>query len=213
MPSSASQSATARMPGVSMMTPPPGTITISRATVVWRPLSSLLRTALVACGSPPTSLFTSVDFPTPDPPRSAAVTPGPIRRLDLVEPDAGHGALDDDVHAGRDLLGEIALVVDVLGDVGLGEHDDRLRTALPCEHELALEAADVDALARERLDDEDHVDVGDEHLLVGLLAGVLARERARARQDRFDDGLVVALGNREPDPVTDDGALRRCRAS
>ncbi len=129
--------------------------------------------------------------------------------MDLVEPDAGDGALDDDVHAGRDLLGEVALVVDVLGDVGLGEHDDRPGAGLPREHELALEAAHVDALARERLDDEYHVDVGDEYLLVGLLAGVLARERARARKDGFDDGLVVALGNRKPDPVTDDGARSR----
>ena len=166
------------MPGVSMMTPPPGTITISRATVVWRPLSSLLRTASVACGS-------LADEPVHERrlahPRPAEKRRGHARadtRVDLVEPDAGDGALDDDVDAGRDLLGEIALVVDVLGDVGLGQHDDRRRAALPREHELALEAADVDALARERLHDEDDVDVGDEHLLVGLLAGVLARERA-----------------------------------
>ena len=78
MPSSASHSASPRMPGVSMMTPPPGTITISRATVVWRPLSSRLRTSAVACPSLPTSRLTRVDFPTPDPPSSAAVTPGPM---------------------------------------------------------------------------------------------------------------------------------------
>ena len=47
-----------------------------RATVVWRPRSSLARTALVAMYSAPSSALTSVDLPTPLSPSSRAVIPG-----------------------------------------------------------------------------------------------------------------------------------------
>ena len=167
----------------------------------------------MACSSPPTSRLTSVDLPTPDPPRSAAVTPCRICAWTSSKPDPRDRTLDDDVDAGGDILGEFALVVDVLGDVGLGQNDDRLGAGLPRQHEFALEAADVDALAGERLHDEDDVGVGDEHLLVGLLAGVLAHERARARQDGLDDRLVVALGDGRARPSRPRRRATRCRES
>ena len=125
-------------------------------------------------------------------------------RAYLFESQTRDGALHDDLHTGRGVARKVELIVGVLGDVGLAQHDDGTRAALPRQHELALEAAHVEALARKRLHDEDHVDVGDEHLLVGLLTGVLARKRARAGQDRLDDGEVVALGSRDRDPVAHD---------
>ena len=74
-PASALQRPMPRMPGVSMSTPPPGTCTSSRATVVWRPFMSPSRTAAVSCTSDPISRFASVDLPTPLGPIIAAVTP------------------------------------------------------------------------------------------------------------------------------------------
>ena len=68
MPSSEPVSASARSPGVSMSTPPPGSGISSRATVVWRPRPSLTRTSRVACRSSPSSALTSVDLPAPDGP-------------------------------------------------------------------------------------------------------------------------------------------------
>ena len=59
---------------MSTIKPPPGTATISRLTVVWRPLPSS-RTGVVSCTAEPTSMFTMLDFPTPLFPMSTAVVP------------------------------------------------------------------------------------------------------------------------------------------
>ena len=91
-PSSASHNDTARRPGVSTSTPPPGSRTSSRAVVVWRPRWSPSRTGPVSCTSAPTSRLTSVDLPTPDAPINASVRlslasarissmPSPVREL------------------------------------------------------------------------------------------------------------------------------------
>ena len=129
-----------------------------------------------------------------------------MRRRISSSPSPGDGALDDDLDVGGRVGSEIALVVHVLGDIRLGQDDDRRRAALPCEHQLALEPADVEPATRERLHDEDDVDVGDQDLLDGALGRVLAGERRGAREDRLDDGEVVAARMREGDPVADDRA-------
>ncbi len=77
MPSWASIMTTARMPGVSSRTPPPGSGTSSRVTVVWRPLPSPTRTSRVACRCSPSRALMSVDLPTPDGPIRATVFPSP----------------------------------------------------------------------------------------------------------------------------------------
>ena len=79
MPASASHSPRPRTPGMSTTYPPPGMATISRLTVVWRPLPSPSRTVPVSCTSSPTSMLTRLDFPTPDFPTSTVVVPGAMR--------------------------------------------------------------------------------------------------------------------------------------
>jgi hypothetical protein len=58
---------------VSISTPPPGSGSSSRRTVVWRPLPSCARTAPVASRSSPSSALASVDLPVPDRPSSTTV--------------------------------------------------------------------------------------------------------------------------------------------
>ena len=88
MPSSASHSPKPRTPGMSTMRPAPGTSTISRLTVVWRPLPSPSRTAPTLKTSAPTSMFTRLDFPTPERPMSTVVVPG-ARSARTASTDAG----------------------------------------------------------------------------------------------------------------------------
>ena len=75
-PESASQSCSSRMPGVSTMRPPLGSVMSWRAVVVCRPLLSDSLMPAVAWMSRPARRLMSVDFPTPDEPRSATVAPG-----------------------------------------------------------------------------------------------------------------------------------------
>ena len=83
------------------------------------------RTAAVAWRSSPSSALTSVDLPTPDEPRMAAVVPGrrygaarrawsPVQRRDRDDRDAGRDRIDRDEAA-----------IHVVGEVGLVEDDDR----------------------------------------------------------------------------------------
>ena len=71
MPAPASQRPSSRVPGVSMISPPPGSSISSRRVVVCRPLPSA-RTSPVASASLPDSRFTSVDLPVPLGPTSTA---------------------------------------------------------------------------------------------------------------------------------------------
>lgn len=74
MPLFASHMPSSRIPGVSMTIPPSGKNSNSRCVVVCRPLSSFLMPP-VARRSSPSSRLTSVDFPTPEEPKNAAVVP------------------------------------------------------------------------------------------------------------------------------------------
>ena len=68
--------------------------------------------------------------------------------------------------------------IDVVAEVGLRQHDNRVRAALPREHEVALEPAQVVVL-RQRADEEDDVDVRGHHLL--LADAVLVARRSCGR--------------------------------
>ena len=75
-----SQSWSSRMPGVSITSTPEGATISSRCVVVWRPLPTAALMALVSWRSVPSTRLISVDFPTPDEPRSASVRPGTSHR-------------------------------------------------------------------------------------------------------------------------------------
>ena len=104
-------------------------------------------------------------------------------------------------------------LLEVAGDVGLVEDDDRGDAARPGDGEVALEAAQVE-VAVEAGDQERDVDVGRDDLLVGEVAGGppagvggAAHEGRPAREDRGDHGGVVGagpgVGRLERDPVPD----------
>ena len=76
--------------------------------------------------------------------------------------------------------------LDVVAEVGLGEHDDRLGARVPHCRQIALEAAEIE-IAVEAGDEEDDVDVRSEHLLLGREQGGFPGDRRPAWKDRVDD--------------------------
>src|SRR5215207_4562777 len=91
--------------------------------------------------------------------------------------------------------------LDVVAEVGLGEHDDRGGAAAPRDGEVALHPAQA-CVPRERVDDQHDVDVGGDDLGHRGPAGDRADEGAPPGQD---------LGRELPpqhDPVTDRRAAR-----
>src|SRR5437879_4323826 len=76
-----------------MISPPPGNVTSCRRVVVCRP-PPLARSEPVVRRSSPRSAFTSVDFPVPDGPRRAAVTPWATCARTAARPNAGRAATE-----------------------------------------------------------------------------------------------------------------------
>ena len=147
----------------------------------------------------------------PEHDRGAATTEvcGP----ELLDPVAGQRRHGPHLDAGRHGLGRDPQAIHVAGEVRLVEEDDGCRTTAPGHREVALEAAEVEIAVQAR-DDERHVHVGGEHLVVGQAqapapvgVGGIARERGPARQDRLDDGGVVT--GLDGDPVADRGQVAR----
>ena len=78
---------------------------------------------------------------------------------------------------------------DVVAQVGLGEDDDRRRPAAPRDRQVALHPAQP-GLAGQRVDDEDDVQVGRDHLRRRRPAGDRAHEGTRPGED--GDGQLAA---------------------
>ena len=130
------------------------------------------------------------------------MTPGPRCDAEHVEPVARHVRDRNHGDAEGDRLDLVDGRVDVVGEVGLGEDEHRLRAALPGEREVALEAPEVQVLV-DRGDDEDDVDVGGEDLLLRRLPGGLARELRAAREDGLDRPALLVGARCDGDPVAD----------
>ena len=140
-------------------------------------------------------------MPTPDEPTNAAVRPGPIRARtastprpsnELTTRTSAPAAIASTRGQGR--LG-------VFGQVGLGQHDDRLGAAVPGDRNVALEPAQVQ-VAVERRDDKDDVEVGADDLRLGAPAGGLPDQRAPTRQHGLDHH-IAGLARFDGHPVTD----------
>ena len=88
--------------------------------------------------------------------------------------------------------------IGVEGEVGLRQHDERLRPGLPGDDEVALDCRQVDPrLEGDR--DKHVVEVGRHDLGVGPLTGGRADDRGAPRQDHPDDVTIGAA--LQPDPV------------
>ncbi len=146
-------------------------------------------------------------------------SPGPQVLAEVRDVVAGQRAQDDDGHAGGDAPDGDEPPLQVVGDVGLVEDDDRVHAARPGDREIALQPAQVEVVVEAR-DDERHVDVGCDDLLVGEVTGAAparvrgaAHERRLARQDRGDDRRIVGpglgAGGFERHPVPDGRVVRR----
>ena len=163
---------TPRRPGVSIRTPPPASRCNSRCVVVWRPLPSR-RTSAVAATSSPTRAFTSVLLPAPERPSRTAVEPASRARR-LVEAEPRCATLSASTGAPRAAPRPRPPRRRGRGGIGLREHDERHRTALPGEQEEALQAPWRERVV-ERVRDDDDVDVrGDD----GRRARVLGMRRS-----------------------------------
>ncbi len=93
-------------------------------------------------------------------------------------------------------------IVDVVDQIGLRQHDDRRGPALVRHHEVSLEPARV-VVAIEPHHQEHDVNVGGDDLLLGELAGDLARELAAPRQERLDGPALLTGRLTDRDPVAD----------
>ena len=206
-PSSASHSCTSRMPGLSMRIPPPGRSTSCRRVVVCLPAPSARTAPVARSWSSPASVFTRVDFPAPEGPRRAPVTPPPryvrtgSRPLRRSDRDRVDGQLGPDPGEVVDDRGRARL------EIGLREQEHRPRTALEGEGHVALEEESVEFVA-ERHDDEDHVDVRSDHLFTGSLRCARLRRATRESRPPRNDGLDDVVGA-ERDPVAHHGKLGR----
>ena len=192
-PSSAPATSSARMPGVSMSSAPPGSSNSSRWVVVWRPRESILadrRGGLALLAEERVRRASTCRRPTsPGRPRS-----GPGR-------GTARGRRADRRSARRARRSARAGAIDStsrrrpsrsIGDVRLVEDDDRPHAARPGDREVALEPAQVEVVV-EAGDQERDVDVGGEDLLVGEVAcrpparvGRTANERRSAGKDGGD---------------------------
>ena len=188
-PSSAPSTSSARMPGVSTSSAPPGSSNSSRWVVVCRPRESESRTSAVAWRSSPSRALTSVDLPTPDEPRIAAVVPGSRCARSSSRPWPGPRRDGDRRDARGDRVDRDEPAVDVVGEVGLVEDDDRRDLARPGDREVALDPAQVEVVVEPR-DEQGDVDVRGHDLLVveaACRAGCVGGhplEDAAPRQDR-----------------------------
>ena len=133
------------------------------------------------------------------------------RRPGRATPSPVSAEIGPDLDAGRDGLGGDAQPVEVVGHVGLVEHDHGRRAAGPRDREVALEAAEVEVAVEARHDERD-VDVGGEDLLAGAgcrpasgVAGVPA-ERRPAR-----GGTAWIDGGRLQRPLGVDRGVPPCR--
>ena len=102
-------------------------------------------------------------------------------------------------HAERDRLGLRDGLPHVLGEVRLRQEDERVGAAVPRGGEIALEPTRLE-VAPAVGDEEDGVDIGGDHLLLGQ-PRLLARETRPARQDCANDAAVLARDGVEGDPV------------
>ncbi len=146
--------------------------------------------------------------------RGAEERDGPPRSEMGLEPlatEPGHGAGDLDGYADRDLRDALEDGLEVGPQVRLAEHDHGLGATRPGRAEVAFQAPHVE-VARERLDDEDGVDIGGHDLGVDAALRRRSDERGAPRQHGLDGhgGVGTARWLDAPDdPVADRWSVGR----
>ena len=80
------------------------------------------------------------------------------------------------------------------------------RTAFPSGNEVAFDLADV-IVPVKRVDDEQDVDVGADHLLLRHAARRSANHRGAAREDAVDNRAALAGQRLREDPIADGGVI------
>jgi hypothetical protein len=105
------------------------------------------------------------------------------------------GAQSQHLHAGAQTRGPGHHIGQVqakfFGQVGLVQQHHRPRAAFPRHDQVALDAPLV-VVAVEAADDEEHIDVGGQHLLANLALRLLAAELRPALKHLGDDRGIVA---------------------
>ncbi|CAM5571555.1 hypothetical protein SRIMM317S_02261 [Streptomyces rimosus subsp. rimosus] len=176
---------TPRRPGVSISTPPPGSTSRSRGgrgvpalavPVAGGPYvlhvlahQHVGERRLARTGLPEQYGRAAAQY------RGEDVQPVTVGRADGQHPHPRRGGLR--------VRDQVRQHVRITGQVGLGQHEQRLRPALPGQGDEALDAPEVQVHGER---DRDHgvVHVGRQHLPVGPLGGRRAHERGTPRQQR-----------------------------
>ena len=150
----------------------------------------------------PASRFASDDLPAPEEPSRTKVFAGSrsARTSSIPSPVTLLTARTRTPTAIVLRLDELPGIVE---DVELREHDHRIRTAVPCRGEVALEPTRVEVGVEPR-DEEDDVDVRDQDVLLGPEPRRLARDLRAAWEQRLDRELLAGRVA-DDDPVADRG--------
>ena len=137
----------------------------------------------------------------------------PEVRPQLVEPLAGPRRDRDRRDARRDRVDRDEAAVDVVGQVGLVEDDDRGDLARPRDREVALDPAQVEVVV-EPGDEQGDVDVGGHDLLVVEAACRAGCASAAIRLNTLRRGRTAAMTSpaSERDPVADGREVRSAPA-
>ncbi len=189
------------MPGVSSTTPPSGSGTSSRCEVVCRPRPSS-RTSFVASTSSPTSALTSVDLPTPEDPRSAAVRPWGMYERTVSTPSpcgaltawtGTPNAIDSTSSTYASTSSQRSAFVSRTTGCAPLSHASVRNRSIRRMLKFSVETAD----------DEDDVDVRRDDLRLRLGPRHLADERASPRQDRVDRRATLVRPRGDGQPVAD----------
>ena len=202
MPSSATQSCSSRMPGVSMIERPArelDQLAADRRVTALAVIPDLLRRQELLSGE-------RVDERRLADSRRAQEHGGQAGREllpDHLEPRPRLARDRDDGNASCDGLDLCHRRLGRCMEIRFRQHDHGPGAALPRQDQVALQASEAEILVHRR-DEEGDVDIRCEHLLLGRLPGGLAGELGEARQDGRDCPGVVFRPGGDDDPVTDD---------
>ena len=132
------------------------------------------------------------------------MVPRPTCAAQRVDADPGEGADLDVGTASATAAMALDQGSEVIDEIDLVEHDDRVGPALPDGGQVALDPTRIE-IAVGRGDEAEHVDIGRDHLRGGFCVRRAADHSRPPPQDMMDDGALGIVGH--GNPVADGRAI------